>query len=97
MNLDLDEALNNLPDDVADALEKWRTATLEREKVEALLYISCRGRSDKITISEIKSIINSDERRYAAVLEEIKAEATYTRLYERLLSMKKRASLRTAF
>ena len=97
MNLDLDAALDKLPDDVADALETWRIATLDREKCEALLFAAIKGTNDKMTAAEIKARINSDGNRYAAVLEEIKAESAYQRLSERLMAVKKRASLRTAF
>lgn len=96
-NLDLEQALADGPDLIADALEKWRVASLEREKIEALLYASVKGGADKITASEIRARINSDPNRYDAVLAEIRAEANYTRLLERHLSNKRRASLRVAF
>lgn len=96
-NVDLEALLDILPDQVADALEAWRVATLDRERCEALLYAALKGADDGKTATEIKASINSDPARYSAVLEEIKAESNYTRLYEKLLSAKRRASLRTAF
>jgi hypothetical protein len=89
--------LDKLPDLVAQALEVWRMATLEREKTEALLYLQFKGKGDKRTADELKAMVRSDSSRYEAVLKEIRAESDYTRLYERLLSFKKQASLRTAF
>ena len=96
MKSDLESALENLPDQIADALTKWRKATLEREKIEGLLYARLKG-EDKRTGDEIKALIKSDPDRYAAVLVELTAESNYTRLYERLLSFKKLADHRTAF
>lgn len=82
---------------MADALEKWRTGTLDREKTEALLYIQYKGEDKDRTATEIKALINSNMDRYQAVLSELKCEAMYERLYERLLSQKKLCDLRTAF
>lgn len=96
-NLDIEKALDELPELVADALEKWRIATLDREKTEALLYVKFKGGVLPITSMEIKSMVNADGERYGKVLEEIKAESNYKRLEERLLAMKKRASLRVAY
>lgn len=96
-NFDLEKALDEGPDLIADALEKWRVASLGREKIEALLYATVKGGSEKITATEIKARINSDPHRYEAVLVEIKAEANYTRLLERHLANKKRAGFRTTY
>ncbi len=96
-NLDIEEQLSTLPDRVAEALEQWRIASLDREKIEALLFASIKGQNTELSATEIKSRIHADLNRYESVLHEIKAESNYTRLYERLLSAKKRASLRTAF
>lgn len=94
---DLEEQLDKLPELVSAALMEWRIATLDREKCEALLYAATRGQDDKMPATEVRARIQSNPNRYEAVLKEIKAEANYQLLYERLLSVKKRASLRTAF
>lgn len=96
-NVNLEEQLQILPEQVAGALEKWRVATLDREKCEALLYATIKGTWTEASAAEIKSAINRDQGRYNAVLAEIKAESNYNLLYEKLLSAKKLASLRTAF
>lgn len=96
-NADIEKDLNELPDLVSDTLQIWRIATLDREKTEALLYVKIRGEDDKRTATEIKALIQSDEKRYQMVLEEIKAECEYTRLYEKLMSTKRISGLRTAF
>ena len=70
--------------------------TLEREKCEALLFLKFRA-GEKRTVDEIKALVRSDGGRYQAVLNELTAESEYTRLYERLLAAKRRASLRTAY
>lgn len=93
---DLEQALEDLPDQVAAALRKWREMTLEREKVEAILYIKFRG-EDRRTSDEVKALVKSDSERYKAVVAEFTAESEYTQLYERLLSFKRLASHREAF
>jgi len=93
----IEAVLESMPDVVASALQDWRIATLDREKVEALLYAATKAQDSDKSAAEIKAIINANPDRYQAVLNEIKAESQYVRLYERLLSAKKRASLRTAF
>lgn len=90
----LEEILDTLPDKIADALLEWRRSSLNREKFEALLYASIKGKDDGKTASEIKAMINADQGRYDMVLAEIKAEAEYNRLYERLMCQKKIAQLR---
>lgn len=96
-NHGIEENLGELPDQVADALERWRLSSLEREKLEALLYLRFKGGEGKKTSDEIKAMVRSDGERYTACLTELKAEANHQRLYERLLSFKRLASLRTAF
>lgn len=96
-NLDVEEALDKLPDEVATALSKWRIATLARETKEALLYCKYKGEDKERSATEIKALININQDRYNYVMEEIKAEAIYKQLEERLMAMKKRASLRTAY
>lgn len=96
-NLDLEAALETLPDEVAKAQEQWHIFSLDREKMEALLYARFKGEDKDRSATEIKALVHADGDRYNAVLAEIKAEANYIRVYERLLSIKKRASLRSAF
>ncbi len=93
----LEEVLQELPDKVAEALEKWETATLNREKVDAVLFARIKGEGENKSATEIKMEIQGHHEHYDAVLNEIKSHAEYTRLYERLLAGKRRASLRTAF
>jgi hypothetical protein len=95
--IELESQLENLPDFVANALEKWRTKTLDRDQTEALLYLRFKGEDTGRTATEIKAMVNADDTLYAAALEELKAESNYIRLYERLMALKKRADLRTAY
>jgi len=96
-NGDLENSLESLPEEVASALVAWRTASLEREKFEALIYLREKGQDQKKTAEEIKAIVRADESRYAYVLAEIKSEGRYNFLYEKLMSVKRLAGLRTAF
>lgn len=93
----IEETLLELPDKVAEALEKWETSTLDRERSDALLFAMIKGLDGTKSATEIKMEIQGNFAHYEAVLNEIKAHANYTRLYEQLLAGKRRASLRTAF
>lgn len=92
----LEGQLDALPDQVAAFLETWRKMTLERERCEALLYARFKGEDKDRSATEIKEMIKADASRYQAVLNEIKAEAQYIKVYETLMSIKKKASLRVA-
>lgn len=96
-NAQLESDLETLPDIVADTLIHWRKQSLIREKFEALAYLKFKGEDKDRTATEIKALVNSDEDRYQAMLNEIVAEGEYTRVYEKLLSAKKLAGLRTAY
>ncbi len=95
--IDIEKSLEELPEKVSKALEYWRIKTLDREKIEALLYTRFKIENDGASATEIKAMINASADRYTAVLEEIRAEASYQLLYEKLLCSKRAASLRTAF
>ena len=94
---DMEQALSNLPDQVADALLKWRMATLEREKTDAKLYLSFKVGGGKRTGDDLKAMVRDDDEHFRTVLEEAKAESNFVRLNERLLAWKKLASMRAAF
>jgi len=93
----IEDQLDTLPDQVADALSAWRIATLQREKIEAMLHLRLKAGEEKLSVGDMKAAINNNQERYDMMLKEILAETEYQRLYEKLLSAKKRASLRTAF
>ena len=94
---DLEVELSSLPDLTSNALLEWRKATLNREKREALLYLEFRNTATGRTVKEIEAMVDSDGGRYDAKLAEAVAEAHYHKLYEKLMSSKKLADLRTAF
>jgi hypothetical protein len=94
---DLEEALETLPEVVAQCLLNWRKATLDREKTEASLYLQFKGLDAGKTATEIKAMIHESKERYEAVLSEISCESVYTAKYETLLAMKHKARLREAF
>lgn len=93
----LNNDLEDLPEKVAEALLEWRKSALNREKKEALLYLQFKNEVDKRTVGEIEAMIESNDDRYDAKLKEAMAECEYHRLYEKLMSAKKMADLRTAF
>lgn len=97
INSELEQALEELPDKIAEALLVWRMRTLERERVDAVLHAQFKGTDKGMTATDIKALINADQGHYNAVLTEITAESEYKRLDETLLAKKKLASLRSAF
>lgn len=96
-NAQLETELESLPEEVATALVNWRTATLNREKIEALAYLRFKGEDKERSATEIRALVHADSDRYQAVLDELIAEGKYTKLYENLMSAKRLANLRTAF
>lgn len=96
-NIEIEKAITELPDLVAHRLHDWMVAKLDREKTEALLHMEHKATESKKTTEDLKALVRSDQRRYEAMMNEIKAETEYKRLYEKLLSAKKLADLRTAF
>lgn len=96
-NSQIEKDLEELPDKVADALEKWKITTLDRQRSEAMIYIRLKGDGTKRTTDEIKAHISVSPDAYNMNLLEIQAEAEYIRLYERLMSAKKLSGLRTAY
>lgn len=97
--LEIDQALDTYPDKVADALEVWRTAALERERLEAKTYLSLKAKNAGIKVTEawLENMVIDDTDVYVARLAEIKAEASYQRVFEKLMSAKKRAAIRDAY
>lgn len=96
---DINAVLVDYPDKVADALEDWRMAALERERMEAKTYLTLKANNavNKITESWLENMVIDDTEVYKARLTEIKAETSYQRVLEKLLCAKKRAAIREAF
>jgi hypothetical protein len=97
MNSALEQALDKLPQEVSDALLQWRKATLDRERVESRIYSRLKMEDPSRTATEMKHLLNADQERYEAVLQEITFESVYKLKEESLMAKKKEASLRTAF
>lgn len=100
-NAQVEEQLEELPDKVAEALLVWRKATIERETVEAILFVEKKkaalASGGPAGDDYIKSLVRSDENRRAACECEAAAESIHCRLYERLLGAKRQAAVRAAF
>jgi hypothetical protein len=100
-NAEIEKQLEELPDKVADALLVWRKCTIERETVEARLFVEKK----KFALSGggpagddyIKSLVRSEDSRRDACECEAAAEAMHQRLYERLMGAKRSAAVRAAF
>lgn len=93
----IETILDNYPEAVAKAKAQWQKAGLDREKVEAGLFIRYRLENPQSTATEIKALINNSNDRYEAVLQEISFEMAYNALYETLMAAKVDAKLRTAY
>jgi hypothetical protein len=96
-NVDIEASLQELPDVVAKCLLNWRKATLDRERLEATLYLNFKAEWENLTATELKAKVNASQERYEACLSEVSMESIYQAKNETLLSMKKLAGLRTAF
>ena len=93
------EVIGKYPDLVADAEKAWKIAKLERERSEALSYFRLKAQTadEKVTEKWLENKVRTDEEVHKAKLDEIVKESEYNRLYEKLMSAKKMASLRAAF
>lgn len=96
---EIEKVLATFPDLVADAEKDWKVARLERERLEAMAYfrLKAEAASEKVTETWLQNKVRIDPVVHQAKLDEIVAEANYNRLYEKLMSAKKMASLRAAF
>lgn len=95
----IEEDLASLPDRVADALGKWRfrTAAKKREYARLFLTFKAKNAEREITNAELKFLVTNDQGYYQICLDEIMEESRYFRLYERLMCVKRAASMRSAF
>lgn len=98
-NSEITDALETLPDLVADALLAWKTAEANAERCYAKEYLETKARAggEKITMGEIEATVRGGDAHYLAKMETIKAESEYTRLKERLYAAKRLAEMRSAF
>lgn len=96
-NGELEESLEELPDLIHEAKIRWGVLKLDREKIEAMISNGIRGENPDITATHMKEKLHLNADRYEACLAELKAEAQYEFLYEKLMTKKKLCDLRTAF
>lgn len=98
-NKEINDILTDFPDLIAKAESDWKTAKVERERIEALAYFrlkaECAGA--KVTEAWLANKVLVDDDVHRAKLDEIVKEAEHSRLYEKLMCAKKIAQLRTAF
>jgi hypothetical protein len=97
--VNIEAVLDTYPDLSADALERFRAAGVEKERVYAKAYLEIKAQSagEKITVGEIDAMIKASAPWYAAAMEEVKAESDWTRKNETLMASKKAAALKGAF
>jgi hypothetical protein len=97
--MNIEEILETYPDLTADALARFKTASVEKERIYSKSYLEIKARTagEKITVGEIDALIKTSAEWYSAAMEEIKAESEWTRCTERLMAAKKQAAFRTAF
>jgi asparagine synthetase A len=98
---ELSEQLHELPDKIADSLLVWRRATINRQNQEAREFIKAKmsALENKRPAGDdfIKSLVRSSDVWVSLMDSEAAAESNYVRLYERHLSNKKTAGIRTAY
>ena len=93
------EALESLPDVVADALRLFKTAIIDKERLRAktFLEIKARNAGAKTTIAEIDAMVLADVDCYKAALKEVEMESAYIKFNERLMAAKKMSAMRASF
>lgn len=98
-NAEIEVAMGNLPDTVADALYSYKSAIIDKERLCAKTFLEIKARSagEKITVAEIEAMVRADLDCYKASLNEVEKESEYVRFNEKLMAAKKLAALRTAF
>jgi hypothetical protein len=95
---EMTEVMDTYPDLVADALAAWKKAGIEKDRIFARAYLELKARSvglGKVTVSELESNVRALDEHYKAALDEVIAESEYVRVYEKLMSAKKQASMRS--
>jgi hypothetical protein len=99
--IEIEEAILTLPDLCAKALFQWRRATAIAKKMEGVCHIETKksllAKGARFTTDDLRAMVKADEGCYKSALEEAGAEAVHARLYERLMSIKKLADVRTAY
>lgn len=98
-NEQINDMMVELPDKVAEAEVEFKRIRLERERIEALAYFRLKAElaHEKVTEKWLENKVRVDDEVHQAKLDEIVSEGEYNRLYEKLMSIKKVASLRTAY
>ncbi len=93
------EAMDTLPDIVADALYIFKAAGIDKERLHAKTFLEFKARSvgEKITVAEIEAMVKADVDCYKAALAEVEKESQYVKFNERLMAAKKQAAMRTSF
>lgn len=96
---ELETDLAGLPDKVADALAVWKKAETSKRHEAARLYLTYKAKlaGRETTSTELKAMVEVDPAYYQICLDCVTAESEYVRLYEKLMSAKKSASMRAAF
>ena len=94
---DIEKDLAELPGKIKEAEKNWGLKELEREQIEATLHMELKGSDRNMTVADLKAAIHSNGKRYQARINEITSKAEYNFLYEKLMSAKKLAGLRTAY
>lgn len=100
-NADIEKALSDLPDQVADALFAWRKAEADRARLEGEVWLRIKedsaGTGEKLTSEDLRAKVKSHPACFEARILEANTEAVHARLYERLMALKRTSAMRAAF
>lgn len=96
-NQDVEQALSEGPDKVANSLLEWRKASLEKKRLAGLLFIEMKAKNPEMSSTEIKTRLQGSKEIFDAEMKEAVAEANYTRCLESHLAAKKLSNIRTAY
>lgn len=94
---DLEEALEQGPIAVSNALKVWRTKTHEKKRLESTISAEARLNNPEITTAVLRDLVRMNKWYDEACTEEIIAEAEYKRVDEKHLSNKRLAAMRAGY
>lgn len=93
----IEELLSELPEKVSLALKEWRIKTIEKKRIEAVLYLKYKLEIPGITKDGINAHTELNPEHHEKVVEEINAEVKYKELSDEQMAVKKKAGLRIQY
>lgn len=93
----VESIMESLPDEIESALVDWKKKVIERKSLSATLYLKFKEQDRDRSATEIKALVESHPDWKRISEEEAIAEGKHSGLYEKLMTLKKITSQRTAY